>query len=153
MDAHPEWMNKLDTLDSFGWATHERQDGSRICEWCKQTSGLWYHGNNLNAGPDVPCLAALTDFEEMLISPAHAAVQVWTLSERGEERAGRDGRTGGKGQVKFPCPLPRLRAQACCCAALPGEGTKRRHENARAVSHGGRGTRLDSCCMPGIRGL
>lgn len=50
----------------------------RICEWCYSTN--WYNGNDLDAGPDVPALAALTEFEEMLIAPAHCAIQVWTLS-------------------------------------------------------------------------
>lgn len=90
MNTQPAWMHKLDTLDAFGWKTHPTHDvdddgaGPRICEWCRQTDASWYFGNDLNAGPNVSCLAALTDFEEMLIAPAHAAVQVWTLSELGE---------------------------------------------------------------------
>ena len=84
-DAHPPWLGKLDTFESFGWETHRtglfaHGEELRQCEWCQKTNGEWYDNNHLYCGPPVPCLEALTELEEILIASAHCAVQVWTLS-------------------------------------------------------------------------
>ena len=87
--AHPPWLGRLDTFDSFGWQTHgtgefgvggDFGEELRECEWCRLTEGTWFENNDLYCGPPMSCLEALTELEELLIAPAHCAVQVWTLS-------------------------------------------------------------------------
>ena len=96
------WFAPPASETSFGWSTAKSKilaapaggpqfltesDGQTICQTCKDpaTSQILTARNNMDlGGPVPPALAALTDFEEMLVSRVHPLVQVFTLFPSGQ---------------------------------------------------------------------
>ena len=60
----------------FDLDVQQVEAGGNLCKDCRKSTPLFHKNNNLYPGPGCPDLPALTQIEEMLISPVHALIQV-----------------------------------------------------------------------------